>query len=75
MRGHATSQELEFIQQLEAKLDIAFSPVEELIKLAQLYIEPLHEEDRTINILHAVLARSQVIPGLLTGLPTACFTT
>jgi thioredoxin-like negative regulator of GroEL len=57
MTGHATSEELKVVQQLEAAIDLTNSPIEDLLQLGQLYIEPCHREADAISLFDAVLQR------------------
>jgi len=55
--GHATPEELERVSRLEATLDLATSPVGELLALGLLYLEPFHREDDAMHVFEALLAR------------------
>jgi tetratricopeptide (TPR) repeat protein len=55
--GHASDEELDRVSRLEATLDPATSPVDDLLELGLLYLEPLHREDDAIAILEAILGQ------------------
>lgn len=57
MSGHATPDELHAIETREATLDMATSPVGDLVELALLYLEPAHREADAIALLETVVAR------------------
>lgn len=57
MFGHASSSEIEMVKQMERSLDLARSPIDELLRLGQLYIEPLHQEHQAIKVLEAAIRR------------------
>ena len=57
MSGHESKEEAELIGRLEANLDLNQSPIEDLLELGQLYIEPAHREDEAIRLFEAVLRR------------------
>lgn len=55
-RGHATEAELKFIEELERTYDPNW-PADQVVDLAQLYLDPLHEEDRGLGLLNEVLSQ------------------
>ena len=57
MNGHAESAERALIQELEAALDLDQSPIDDLLALGQLLIEPGHREAEAIPLFEAILAR------------------
>ena len=57
MSGHATKEEMQLAKQLASSLDLTRSPTDQLLRLGQLYIEPLHQEPTAIKIFEAVLSR------------------
>jgi tetratricopeptide (TPR) repeat protein len=57
MSGHASEKDIESIKQLDASLDPASSPTNELLTLGLLYLEPLHQEDQAIRVFEAILKR------------------
>jgi tetratricopeptide (TPR) repeat protein len=57
MTGHASARQREQIAYLEASIDLDKGPVDQLVKLAILYIEPMHQEDKAIELFKAILAR------------------
>jgi tetratricopeptide (TPR) repeat protein len=57
MNGHATDEDMKIVRQLESKLDLGSSPLDDLLELGQLYIEPCHREGEAMRIFEAVLAR------------------
>jgi hypothetical protein len=59
MTEHPSRAEREYIDQLQATTDLQSSPIEKLLVLAQLQIEPLHQEAEAIRILHEILAREK----------------
>jgi hypothetical protein len=54
-RGHATAAEQAEIERMERDLATAWDP-QLALDLAQLYIDPFHEEEGAIAVLHRVLA-------------------
>ena len=57
MSGHANEEEIQVVQQLESSIDFDTSPINDLLELGQLYIEPCHREGEAIAIFEAVLRR------------------
>jgi len=57
MSGHASPSESREIEAREKRLDPALSPIDDLLELALLYVEPAHREDEAIRLLEAVLQR------------------
>lgn len=57
MTGHASAEELELVRRLESTVDPVAGPVDDLLELAQLYIEPCHREADAIRLLEAALRR------------------
>lgn len=57
MSGHATNEELKVVERLEAVADPEKSPLEDLLELGQVYIEPCHREEEAIALFEAVLLR------------------
>jgi tetratricopeptide (TPR) repeat protein len=57
MNGHAGNEEIEVVKRLESQMDLSGSSVNDLLELAQLYIEPFHREAEAMAILEAVLKR------------------
>ncbi len=55
--GHATPEEQQHIQELEARIDAATSPLGEILELALLYIEPCHRGESVVELLQAILQR------------------
>jgi tetratricopeptide (TPR) repeat protein len=60
MGDHADSDQASAVYALEATIDPERSPVEDLVRLGLLYIEPCHREDDAIILLEAALKR---VPG------------
>lgn len=59
MWGHATLEEKKLIQELEKKIDVNKSPIEKLIELSILYIEPCHNGEKSVEIIKSILKRDQ----------------
>jgi len=57
MWGHATIEEKKIIQELEKKIDFTGSPIESLIELSILYIEPCHNYEKAIELIKSILVR------------------
>ena len=57
MNGHAGNEEIEVVRRLESRMELGSSSINDLLELAQLYIEPVHREAEAIAILEAVLKR------------------
>ena len=57
MNGHANAEGLKLIERLEAVVDLKESPLEDLLELGQLYIEPCHREAEAISLFETVLSR------------------
>lgn len=55
--GHATPEEQQHIQEMENRLDTATSPLDEVLELALLYIEPCHRGETAVSLLQAILKR------------------
>lgn len=55
--GHASKQEKQYILKLEQEIDWVQSPLEKLIELGSLYIEPSHDEKKAIEVFKRVLLR------------------
>ncbi len=55
--GHATPEEQQQIQALEVRVDAATSPLDEVLELALLYIEPCHRAESVASLLQAILQR------------------
>jgi len=54
---HATPEEAQMISALESRVNVETSPVDNLLRLAQLYICPQHSIERAVELLQAVLRR------------------
>jgi tetratricopeptide (TPR) repeat protein len=48
---------LKLVERIEAVVDLEESPIEDLLELGQLYIEPCHREAEAISLFEAVLRR------------------
>lgn len=57
MTGHETPEQRREIDERAAAVDPRTSPVEELVDLALLYLEPAHREDEAIDLLEAAVDR------------------
>jgi tetratricopeptide (TPR) repeat protein len=57
MAGHPNSCELKFVNRLEASINVESSPIQKLLELGQLYIEPCHRETDAISIFEVILRR------------------
>lgn len=57
MTGHANAEELRLVERLESAVDLATSPIEDVLELGQLYIEPCHREADAIRLFEGVLKR------------------
>lgn len=57
MHGQLSEEQLSFIRKLEARIDSDSSPTEDVLRLARLYIEPLHQEDKAAELLREILQR------------------
>jgi tetratricopeptide (TPR) repeat protein len=57
MTGHASAKDIEEMAYLEAALDWDIGPIDQLVKLGVLYIEPFHQEDRAIKLFKTILRR------------------
>lgn len=57
MTGHATSKEIQELNKLKDNLDVEKSPIEDLLKVGQIYIEPFHEEEKAIELFEIILKR------------------
>lgn len=57
MTGHANSYQKEQLKELEKRLDPINSPIDELLYLGWLYLEPFHQEDKAISIFEKILNR------------------
>lgn len=60
--AHATPEEIEIIRDLEARTDAATSPLDQVVQLAQIYIEPAHRTERAVSLLETVLSRDPEHP-------------
>lgn len=57
MNGHASEEEIKVVRRLESGMDFNTDPIEDLLELGQLYIEPCHREGEAMQIFEAVLKR------------------
>lgn len=58
MRGHSTPGELDQLEALESLVGAGSASIDDLITLGLLYMEPAHEEDRSIKCFAEVLQRA-----------------
>ncbi|MCI0337070.1 MAG: hypothetical protein L0226_05810 [Acidobacteria bacterium] len=58
MSGHASKDEMKIVEQLESAIDLKTSPIDDLLELGQLYIEPCHREAEAILIFETILMRN-----------------
>ncbi len=62
MSGHPNHDELDMISDLEAHIDPLHGPVEDMVRLGQLYICPIHDDERALGILRIALEREPLHP-------------
>lgn len=62
MAGHANQDELNMIQALDAKTDLLLSSVDDIVRLGQLYLCPLHDDERAAELFKQVLNREPLHP-------------
>jgi hypothetical protein len=55
--GHATPDEKQHVQELEARVNAETSPLDQILELALNYIEPCHREDQAVSLLQEILKR------------------
>lgn len=62
MTGHETAEQRREIEQRAATVDVRTSPVDEIVELALLLLEPAHREDDAIDLLEAAVGREPLHP-------------